>query len=105
MHATVRRYEGIDQSRTEELTSKINESLVPRLSKLPGFDGYVLIEAGNGVVTSVGFFETSEQADESSRVAATWLRDEKLDTVLPNAPKITGGKVTVHKSNGTAAKL
>ena len=103
MHATVRRYEGIDQSRTEELTKKINESLMPRLSKLPGFDGYVLIEAGNGVVTSVGFFETSEQADESTRVAASWLRDEKLETVVPNAPKITDGKVTVHKTNGVKA--
>ena len=103
MHATVRRYEGVDQSRTEELTKKINESLVPRLSKLPGFDGYVLIEAGNGVVTSVGFYDTSEQADESTRVAASWLTDEKLDTVVPNAPKITGGKVTVNKTNGVAA--
>ena len=103
MHATVRRYEGVDQSRTEELTKKINESLVPRLSKLPGFDGYVLIEAGNGVVTSVGFYDTSEQADESTRVAASWLTDEKLDTVVPNAPKITDGKVTVHKTNGAKA--
>jgi hypothetical protein len=105
MHATVRRYEGIDQKHSEELTSKINESLAPRLSKLPGFGGYYLIEAGNGVVTSVGFFETSEQADESTRVAASWIRDEKLDTMIPNAPKITGGKVTVRKTNGVAAQL
>ena len=105
MHATVRRYEGIDQARTEELTGKIKESLAPRLSKLPGFGGYYVIEAGNGVVTSVGFFETSEQADESTRVAATWIRDEKLDSALPNAPKITDGMVTVHKTNGVAAQL
>jgi hypothetical protein len=105
MHATVRRYEGIDQKRTEELTRKVNESLAPRLSKLPGFSGYYVIEAGNGVFTSVGFFETSEQADESTRVAASWIRDEKLDTLIPNAPKITDGKVTVHKMNGAVAQL
>ena len=105
MHATVRRYEGIDQNRSEELTRKINEGLAPLLSKLPGFGSYYLIEAGDGVVTSVGFFETSEQADESTRVAANWIRDEKLDTMIPNAPKVTDGSVTVHKSNIAVAAL
>jgi len=100
MHATVRRYEGIDQSRTDELVKKVGESLVPRLSKLPGFSGYYLIEAGNGVMSSIGFFDTSAHADESTRVAATWVREEKLETALPNPPKITDGEVIVQKTNG-----
>jgi hypothetical protein len=100
MHATIRRYEGIDQSRTDELVENVGEKLLPRLSKMPGFSGYYLIEAGNGVMSSVGFFETSAQADESTRVAANWVRDEKLETALPNPPKITGGEVIVHKTNG-----
>ena len=100
MHATVRRYEGIDQARTVELTKKVGESLLPRLSELPGFKSYYLIEADKGVMSSVGFFDTSAQADESGRVAATWLREEKLETALPNPPKITGGEVIVHKTNG-----
>jgi hypothetical protein len=100
MHATIRRYEGIDQSRTDELVKNAGENLLPRLSKMPGFSGYYLIEAGNGVMSSVGFFETSAQADESSRVATTWVRDERLETALPNPPKITGGEVIVHKTNG-----
>jgi hypothetical protein len=99
MHATVRRYEGVDQSRTDELTKKVDETLLPSLSKLPGFEGYYLIEAGNGVMSSIGIFETSAQAEESTRVAATWVREEKLETALPNAPKITDGKVIAHKVN------
>lgn len=98
MYATVRRYEGVDQSRTDELTTKVNETLLPRLSKLPGFEGYYLIEAGNGVMSSIGFFDTSANAEESTRVAATWVRDEKLETALPNEPKITDGEVIVHKN-------
>jgi hypothetical protein len=100
MHATIRRYEGIDQSRTDELVKNVDENLLPRLSKMPGFSGYYLIEAGNGVMSSVGFFDTSAQADESTRVAATWVRDEKLEKALPNPPKITGGEVIVQKTNG-----
>jgi hypothetical protein len=98
MYATIRRYESVDQSRTSELVKKADETLVPRLSKLPGFSGYHLIEAGNGVVSSVGFFETSAQVDESTRVASNWVREEKLETALPNPPKITTGEVVVHKT-------
>lgn len=100
MHATVRRYEGVDASRTEELTKKVNENLIPRLSKLPGFDGYFLIEAGAGVMTSVSLFDTSAHADESTRVASSWVSDEKLETALPNPPKITFGEVIASKTNG-----
>jgi hypothetical protein len=52
MHATIRRYDGVDQNRTAELTGKANETLVPMLEKLSGFSGYYLIEAGNGVFSS-----------------------------------------------------
>jgi hypothetical protein len=98
MHATVRRYEGVDQSRTDELTKKVDESLMPRLSKLPGFEGYYLIEAGNGVMSSIGLFDTETQANESTRVAANWVREEKLETAIPNPPKFTDGEDIVHKN-------
>ena len=102
MHAILRRYEGIDTKRTDELKRKVNESLTPRLKKLDGFNGYFLIEAENGVMSSVNFFDTSAHADESTRVVAEWLREEKLDTVVPNSPKITGGKVIVDEMKAWA---
>jgi hypothetical protein len=96
MHATIRRYEAIDQNRTSELVKKAQDSLLPRLSELPGFNGYYLIEAGNGVISSVGLFDTATHAEESTRVASNWLREERLETALPNPPKITTGRVVVH---------
>ena len=104
MHATVRRYEGVDGSRTDELTKKVNETLIPKLSKLPGFDGYFLIEAGNGVMTSVSLFDTSAHADESTRLASNWVRDEKLETALPNPPKITLGEVIAQRNPNDAVR-
>jgi hypothetical protein len=98
MYATIRRYESVDQARTDELVKKVDETLLPRLSKLPGFSGYHLIEAGHGVVSSVGFFETSAQVDESTRVASNWVREEKLETALPKPPMITTGEVVAHKT-------
>jgi hypothetical protein len=96
MFATIRRYEGVDASRTHELTSKVNETLVPKLRELPGFSGYYLIEAGNGILSSFGLFETREQADESTKIVTKWITDEGFITAIPNAPKITNGEVIVH---------
>jgi hypothetical protein len=98
MFATIRRYESIDQSRTSELVKKADETLLPSLSELPGFNGYYLIEAGNGVMSSIGFFDTSAHADESTLLASNWVREQKLETALPNPPKITTGEVVVQKT-------
>ncbi len=98
MHATIRRYDGVDTARTDELTRRIDESLLPKLSKIEGFKGYYLIEAGNGVMSSLGLFENVEQADESTTMTASWVRDEKLETAFPNPPKVTTGKVVAHKN-------
>ena len=93
MHATIRRYEGVDTARTEELSRKVSATLVPQLQKLEGFGGYYLVESGNGVFTSVGLFASSAQSDEATTIASAWVKEEKLESALPNAPRITSGKV------------
>ena len=102
MHATIRRYEGVDTTRMNDVVGKVNEKLVPQLRELPGFSGYYLIEAGNGILSSFGLFETSEQADESKTLVTKWIADENFNSVIPNPPKITSGKVVAH-SNGVPA--
>ena len=96
MHATIRRYEGVDTTRMNEVVGKAKETLVPQLRELPGFSGYYLIEADNGVFSSLSLFETPEQSKESTKIVASWIRDDKLDTMIPNEPKITSGKVVAH---------
>ena len=98
MRFITRKYDSIDQNRKDELTNKVNESLLPRLSKTDGFLGYYLMETDDGMISSIGFFDTMTQAEESTRIAANWVREEKLDTILPNAPKVTAGEVIVTKA-------
>jgi hypothetical protein len=97
MHMTIRRYESIDQSRKSEVIKNVEDNLVPALTNLPGFNGYSVVDAGGGVITSVGFFDTAAQADEATRVAGSWLREAKLETALPTPPKITSGPVVISK--------
>ncbi len=51
-------------------------------------------------MTSVGLFETSTEAAESTKISSEWIRDEQLEKALPNPPKVTDGEVIVHKTNG-----
>ncbi len=105
MYATIGRYEGVDASRTDELSRKVNESLLPRLNELPGFGGYYLIEAGNGVMTSVSLFETSAQADESDHLVIDWVHEEELQRALPTPPKMTSGKVVARTMDRAVATV
>src|SRR5690242_14299898 len=99
MFATIRRYESVDETRTSELVKKVDEGLAPKLTELPGFHGYYLVNAGDGVFTSIGIFDSAEQAEESTRVASTWVRDAELDTTLPNKPEVTSGEIVVEKAS------
>ena len=102
MHATIRRYEGVDMARIDEVVGKVNETFVPQLRELSGFAGYYLIKADNGIVTSLSLFETPEHAEESTKLVSKWITDENFNSAIPNAPKITSGKV-VAQSNGVVA--
>ena len=82
MFAIIRRYDGVDQNRSAELTRNVNETLVPKLEKLSGFAGYWLIQDGNAF-SSLSLFETPEQCKESTKLVASWIRDEKLETDAP----------------------
>jgi hypothetical protein len=97
MHATIRRYEGVDAAQTEELSRRVTETLVPQLEHLEGFRGYYLVESRNGVFTSVGLFATPAQSDEAATIASAWVKEEKLESALPSAPRITSGKVIVQR--------
>jgi hypothetical protein len=93
MHASIRRYEGVDVTRMNEIVGKVNETLVPQLRELSGFVGFYLIEADKGIVSSFSLFERPEQTEESTNLVSKWISEENLTSVIPNAPKITSGKV------------
>jgi hypothetical protein len=93
MHATIRRYEGVESGRAEEVGRSAGATLVPELQKLEGFVDYYLIEAEDRVFSSIAVFESRAQAHEATTIAAAWVSDEGLESALPNRPTITTGKV------------
>ena len=95
MYATIRRFEGVDKTRTDEVVKQVGETLTPKLSKLPGFSAYYLLDAGDGVMTSVSLFDTSAHAEASTRASSEWVREQELETAIPNPPKVTSGEIVV----------
>ena len=89
----------VDQNRTVELTRKVNETLVPQLSKLQGFKGYH--DRVRNVSSARSDSSRTRSRSRSRPLASSWVRDEKLETAFPNPPKITSGKI-VAQSNGVA---
>ena len=96
MHVTIRRYDDVDTSRMNDLVSKVDETYIPQIRELPGFLGYFLIETDKGILSSISLFETPSQAEESTKLSKTWISDENFGRALPNAPKITSGRVLAH---------
>jgi hypothetical protein len=58
------------------------------------------LEGPNGILDSIGFLETSAQADQATRITCDLVREQKLETALPKAPKITGGETVVRALPG-----
>ena len=78
MFATVRRYEGIDASHKDELTKKVGESLAPRLSELPGFTGYFLIDTGEGVMRQLFGGSTDASQTDPDAVERFFSQSEPM---------------------------
>ena len=108
MDATIRRYEGTDTSRTAELSRKVGETLVPRLRELEGFRGYYAIEDGNGVLTSLGLFESASQANEATKLAESWVKGEgrgvRDNEVPPLAQDDVGARAPGPRDRGVGGR-
>lgn len=92
MYASIRRYRTPDP---EEIRLRVETGFLPMLRRQPGFVGYALIHAGNGVMVSVTTFDTREGADESNRMAAEWIAENVAPLVL-GRPDIMQGEVVAH---------
>jgi hypothetical protein len=94
MYAAIRRYDRIDTGRINEVRRSINDEFLPMIREIPGYHGYWLVESDDTIAT-FGLFETEGDAEESTRMAAEFIRDHNLQDALPNAPQVTAGEVTV----------
>ena len=95
MYATVRRYEGVINP--SEAGRRVDESFVPLIHQIPGFVAYFWVDAGGGVMLSMSVFQDKARAEESTKKAAEWVK-QNLASLLPGPPQVTAGEVVAHKT-------
>ncbi len=99
MHVAIRRYR-TDPASVEEVMRQVNEGFIPIIKDADGFLAYYALKAGSDEVATVSIFEDQAGAEESSRRAADWVR-QNLAALLPDPPEITAGEVQAHELNLT----
>jgi hypothetical protein len=92
MYAVVRTYSGQGASELFDLLGQREEDVKSLISGVPGFVNYVAIRDGEGGVT-VTVCQDKAGADESSRRAAEWVKENVSATASP--PTITEGDTTL----------
>jgi heme-degrading monooxygenase HmoA len=66
-----------------ELSGLAEKGILPLLSRAPGFVDYGLIDAGRKTVVAISIWETREEAQTATRMAAKWIKDNIADRVQP----------------------
>ncbi|RDI59124.1 hypothetical protein [Microvirga subterranea] len=64
------------------------------MRQAPGFHGYYVFDAGNGVAGSITLFESRETAVAANDKALAWIRASLAD-LIQGEPEITSGEVLV----------
>jgi hypothetical protein len=81
------------------LKQRIQALVEPRISGLPGFVGFYLLEVRTDRMTTISIFDSKGHADIAGGPSGFWIRDALSDSVL-GLPEITAGHTDVY--NGQA---
>ena len=97
MYMVIRHYHDIDPAYAQQSLERNRQTLVPLLSKQPGFVAYYTIEGEDGTVVSIGVYDSKEEAERSNEIAAEWTSQNSSQFVR-KAPTITRGEVLVYQA-------
>ena len=96
MHVAMRQYQ-VDPGSVDEITRRVNEGLLPIIKDVDGYQAYYAVDAGGGRIASVSVFEDRAGAEESTRLAADWLR-QNMASLIPNPPEVLEGEVFANEA-------
>jgi hypothetical protein len=96
MYTTICKYDIVPGSGAE-FKRCIQAEVEPRISCLPGFVGYYLLEVSTDQVVSVSVFDSKGHADIASGPTGFWMRNVLGDYIL-ELPEIVSGQTEVYSS-------
>jgi hypothetical protein len=91
MYAAIGRY--VDNTELADTLAPHEEAIRAAITGIDGFRAYFLVRAHDSTV-AISVFDDADGAEESSRVAAAWMR-ENLANVTVAPPKASVGEVVI----------
>ncbi len=90
-YGVIRRYQ-VDLKNIDQIVSRAKSGFLSQVTHLPGFASYSILDAGKGTIVTISGFTTPSGAAESTKAAATFVK-EQLAALVPNPPEVTSGEV------------
>ena len=73
MYMAIRRLK-VQPGAFDEAARLVENEMMPIVSSMPGFVEYEVLQASEDVGYTISIFETQEQAEESNKRAAEWVK-------------------------------
>jgi hypothetical protein len=78
-----------------EIEKMVRENFVPLIKRAKGFVRYYWLDAGNGECASLSVFRDKAGADESTHLAADYVKNH-MSKLLTQKPEVIEGPVKAH---------
>jgi hypothetical protein len=100
MYATIRRYTVRDATKAGDTISslkrRIEENFVPMIQDVQGFHCYYVLDANHRELVTISIFESAAGAQESTRRAAEFVRNDPSREML-ESPEVIEGDLLLSK--------
>ena len=94
-YTVIRRYQLLPDASMEDLVERVNKGFVPIVSKIPGFQEYLFVDAGDGAHLTISLYDDPSGAEQSTQNAASWAA-ENVAALIEGPPQVTTGGVRIH---------
>jgi hypothetical protein len=74
---------------------RVKPGFVPIVSRIPGFQEYLFVDAGDGASLTISLYDDPSGAEQSTRDAASWAT-ENVAALIEGPPEVTAGWVRIH---------
>ena len=96
MYSVVRLYKMKSTGDVGKVVAATRSGFLPIVTKAPGFIAYTMALSADGELVTIGMFADRNGAEESTRLAADWVRDNVAWSV-EGPPKIAEGEVRIQE--------
>jgi hypothetical protein len=95
MFAAIRTYGVTD---VDELSELVKEGFLPIVETVPGFVAYYVVDAGDGVASSITICDDQAGVEESTSRASDWVEENAIEFIA-SGPAVVTGVVTAETAN------